>query len=131
MLHLLAVVQIILPRALLPVVSKVLLKPNLQVESRDMVSGLFQQVEGTATVDASTQQNCNLEWRMRGLAPTYRLTTERVSSKCMRSGSAGGHTAVEAVGDRALAMDAGGCLQQQVQPKFSAVCVLESSLSRL
>ena len=42
MLHLLAVVQIILPRALVPIISKVLLKPNLQVEGCDVVSGLFQ-----------------------------------------------------------------------------------------
>lgn len=39
--YLLAIAQVILPRTLIPIVPEVLLKPNLQVESRDMVSSLF------------------------------------------------------------------------------------------
>lgn len=42
MLYLLAIVQVVFPRALVPVVSKILLKPDLQVEGCDMMASLFQ-----------------------------------------------------------------------------------------
>ena len=77
MLYLLAVVQIFFPGALVPVVSKVLLKPDLQVESCDMVSGLFQQVESTAAVDTPTQQDGNLERCVRGITPKASVTGDK------------------------------------------------------
>lgn len=131
MLYLLAVGQVVFPRALVPVVSKILLKPDLQVEGRDMVTSLFQQVKSTAAVDASAQQDCNLQRRARGITPEANCCQLTDSVDMMVTCVRRARTLAEAVCHRAPVTDAAGRPRLRGQRNFSGLSVLESSLSRL
>jgi len=58
---LLAVAQVLFPRARVPVVSEVFLKPDLKVEGLHIVSSTFQKMQSKAAVYTSTQQDGNIE----------------------------------------------------------------------
>lgn len=58
---LLAVAQVLFPRARVPVVSEVFLKPDLKVEGLHIVPSTFQKMQSKAAVHASTQQDGNTE----------------------------------------------------------------------
>jgi len=58
---LLAVAQVLFPRARVPVVSEVFLKPDLKVEGLHIVPSAFQKTQSKAAVHTSTQQDSNIE----------------------------------------------------------------------
>ena len=70
--HRLRHAQILLPRALIPRVSKVLLKPNLKIERDAFVAGGAQERQRDGAIDAAAQQHGDAQRLRPGLGQTQR-----------------------------------------------------------